>query len=132
MILECGHEPSEHSEFTTGYGVKEVNGKDFRCCYECCAKDDRDSMLSSGRATLYLDMNPRKAPPFGYSRESARVTNWPGSLEFWTGPVRKGRHNIAGRRYDVWFTGPDGKDWHGVQYGENTQICHCRRTKSRA
>ena len=29
--------------------------------------------------------------------------------------------------YDVWFIGPDGKEWHGVQYGDLTQVCHCRR-----
>jgi hypothetical protein len=40
-----------------------------------------------------------------------------------------GRHNIAGVRYDVWFRGPDGHVWWGVQYGDMTQICHCKRTK---
>lgn len=35
----------------------------------------------------------------------------------------------TGVRYDTWFTGPDGKQWHAVQYGDNTQIAHCRRTK---
>jgi hypothetical protein len=123
MILECGHEPSEHSEFTTGYGVKKVDGKDFRCCYECCAKDDRDSMLSSGRATLYLT---------GNRADGYKVTNWPGSLSFPVHYAKHGRHNIARSRVDVYFVGPDGNTWHGVQYGENTQICHCRRTKARA
>lgn len=63
------------------------------------------------------------------SREDNRVTNWPGSLSFRTGYIRKGRHNFAGTRYDTWFTGPDEKTWHAVQYGENTQIAHCRRVK---
>lgn len=40
-------------------------------------------------------------------------------------------HNMAGRdgRTDVWFTGPDGRNWHGVNIGDN-QICRCRRVKS--
>jgi hypothetical protein len=53
---------------------------------------------------------------------------WPGTLKIRCG-VRTGRHNIAGKRYDVWFVGPDGKNWHGVTYGDNTQICRVRRLK---
>jgi hypothetical protein len=74
-------------------------------------------MKDEGRITLYLT-------------DDGRVTNWPNSLSF-KGHVSKGRHNIAGTRYDVWFTGPDGHRWHGTQYGDNTQICHCKRTKER-
>lgn len=57
--------------------------------------------------------------------------NWPGSLEFrcWT---RTGNHNIARTRYDVWFYGPDGYIWYGVTYGEDTQLCHCKRTKKKS
>lgn len=58
-----------------------------------------------------------------------RITNWPGTLEFSTAYMRRGYHNIAGRRYDVWFYFA-GKRWHGVQYGDNTQILHCRQTKT--
>lgn len=32
-------------------------------------------------------------------------------------------------RIDVWFNGPDGHLWHGVNYGHNSQLCHCRRTR---
>lgn len=110
-ILDCGHEPSPHLSFTTGYGVDRSGRKH---CYECCAKRDVADMVSTGRATLYLS--------------NGEVSNWPGSLKF-RAHVRKGRHNIARTRYDAWFTGPDGKQWHGVQYGDNTQICHCKRLK---
>ena len=58
------------------------------------------------------------------------VTNWPASLVFPVRYRRIGRHNWAGKRYDVWFTGPDGKPWHGTQYGDNTQIIHCKRVKA--
>jgi hypothetical protein len=76
-------------------------------------------MERTGRATLYLTTKPDGA---------AEITNWPGSLRF-TGRYTKGAHNIARTRYDVWFYGPDKTAWYGVQYGENTQIAHCRRVK---
>jgi hypothetical protein len=111
-LLDCGHPVSEHLSITTGYGT-DKDGK--KHCYECCAVRDKAAMIEDGKATLYLAKN--------------EVTNWPGSLRFAVSYTRKGRHNIAGSRHDVWFTGPDGKRWHGVQFGENTQLCHCRRIK---
>ena len=122
-ILECGHPESEHSSFTRGYGTDE-HGK--RHCYACCAERDRASMIETGKATLYLTVESESRDGFG-----GKVTNWPGSLVFRTGRVHKGRHNIAGTRYDAWFKGPDGKEWHAVQYGDNTQIAHCKRVKGR-
>jgi hypothetical protein len=111
-ILECGHAPSPHGEHTTGYGV-DIHGARF--CYECAAKRDRADMLATGRATLYLT--------------DKGLTNWPGSLFIIVSERKTGRHNMARVRYDVWFTF-GGAEWHGVQYGDNTQICHCRRIKS--
>lgn len=125
-ILECGHSPSEHSSFTTGYGTDPETGK--RYCYACCADQDREDMLETGRATLYLSQENSGVLRLEGGRGHGTVSNWPGSLKF-PAYIKRGRHNIAGTRYDVWFKGPDGKTWHGVQYGDNTQICHCRRTK---
>ena len=84
-------------------------------CFACCGVRDRADMIATGRAMLYL------------SRTT--VSNWPGTLTFQTGRIVKGRHNIARTRYDAWFCGPDGFVWHGVQYGDNTQIIHCKRTR---
>jgi hypothetical protein len=86
-------------------------------------------MIETGKAVLYLTTTPNMTPAGNRHGDKGTVSNWPGSLKFQTGPVKVGRHNMAGKRYDVWFRGPDGKDWHGVQYGENTQLCHCRRIK---
>ena len=113
-ICDCGHPESEHSELTRGYGTDRETGK--TSCYACCAEHDRDIMRTTGRITLYLCGN-------------TRLTNWPGSLVIEPYRLRIGRHNIAGKRYDVWFHFEDTK-WHGVQYGSNTQICHCRRLKA--
>ena len=110
--LECGHKESPHSDITRGYGT-DADGK--RQCYQCCADLDRAYMIEHGRIALYLT--------------DKAITNWPASLSFPVLSRTTGRHNIAGVRYDVWFRGPDGATWHGVQYGDNTQICHCKRTK---
>ena len=87
-------------------------------CYQCCANRERARMIEAGRATLYLDT---KAP--------AKVSDWAGLLSFPVPYVHIGAHNMARRRYDVTFIGPDDAQWRGTQYGDNTQICHCRRIK---
>lgn len=123
---DCGAE-CKPDGCATGYGVDRDNRK---ICYACCGYHDRAEMMLTGRATLYLtyDVIPAKpGTPWGRGIHNARVTNWPGSLSIRAG-IKSGRHNIAGRRYDVWFTFA-GRTWHGVQYGDNTQICHCRITK---
>ena len=85
-------------------------------CFTCCATDDKARMIETGRAMLYLTTS---AP--------AKVSNWPNSLSFPVSRILRGSHNWARVRYDVTFTGPDGRQWRGTQYGDNTQICHCRR-----
>lgn len=109
----------------TGYGERDG----AKVCYACCGELDRAEMIETGRATLYLAKVDFSPLSMGCDRSGHRVSNWPGTLAFFC-HVRKSRHNMAGNRYDVWFRGPDGKQWHGVQYGDNTQICRCRRTKS--
>ena len=85
-------------------------------CYACCGKQDLARMCDTGRMMLYLTTS-----------SPAHVSNWPGSLSFPVSHISRGRHNIARVRYDISFTGPDGKPWRGTQYGDNTQICYCRR-----
>lgn len=113
QLLDCGHTESEHSDITTGYGM-DAQGK--KHCYGCCAEQDKKTMRETGRYTLYLDTKTRI------------VSNWPGSLKLDVYHLTGGRHNIAGRRYDVYFMF-EGSRWHGVQYGDNTQICHIKRMK---
>lgn len=121
-LLDCGHPPSSHSHITNGYGVT-PDGK--KLCYDCCAKREKESMLTTGRALLYLTHNTSQLNPF------YELTDWPGHLRFRVFHMRKGRHNIARVRYDVWFMGPDDVRWHGVQYGDNTQVTYCRRVKGK-
>jgi hypothetical protein len=109
----CGEKIHKPDHLGTGYGTTR-DGE--TACYECCASIDQDAMRSEGRITLYLS-------------EDA-VTNWPGTLRFPTHRRTTGRHNMARVRYDVWFLDHEGDEWHGVQYGDNTQICHCKRRKT--
>lgn len=103
----------------TGYARDD---KDNLICYQCCGKRDEAALREDGNGILYLTMERGK---------QAHVSNWPGTLKRHVLNVRKGDHNMARYRYDVWFTMPDDKMlWHGVTYGDNTQICHVRRTKT--
>lgn len=138
VILECGHEPSPHTSLTMGYGQDDEGN---RYCYPCCGERDRERMVRDGKATLYWTgcSYQRTAKPgrwelprfnFG-ERDCGEVANWCESLRFIVVELRHSFHNLAGKRYDVWFIGPDGKRWHGVQYGENTQLVHCKRVKGK-
>jgi len=106
----CKKEKSVQESGGTGYGLDKDENK---ICYECCAKGDIQYMKKNHKITLYLT--------------DSEVTNWPGTLRFSVTGKTTGRHNFAGVRYDIWFTF-DGSIWHGVQYGDNTQLCHCKKT----
>jgi hypothetical protein len=108
----CEQVKPVQTEGGTGYALQD-NGAPV--CYACCAELDKEYMREHGKISLYL--------------ADRDVTNWPGSLRFPVWSIKKSPHNIARWRYDAWFNGPDGHVWHGVQYGENTQLIHCKRTK---
>lgn len=123
---DCGEHKvhdNPHGYGGTGYGTDGTVNKDGtkkKVCYDCCGKRDVADMKATGRAVLYL--TEREGKPV--------VTNWPGTLILPVRHNRIGRHNIAGSREDVWFTGPDGREWWGVRYGDYTQLCHCKRLKA--
>ena len=122
------------TDCTTGYGTDPTTGA--KHCFQCCGDMDRAALTRDGKGTLYLIRDEsRTLPSVGGlqpPRQAWKLTNWPGTLSI---PLhaapRKSRHNIAGARYDVSFHF-EGSDWHGVQYGENTQICRVRRMKGKA
>lgn len=111
----------EYSEHATGYST--LFDSEERVCYECCATRDKAYMKEHGEIALYLSDDG--------AMSSARVGNWAGSLSFKVINYRRSKHNIAGVRYDVWFRDDDGAIWWGVNYGHNSQITRCRRTKRR-
>lgn len=130
----CNKEKSHISDFTAGYATDKDNKK---ICFDCCAIEDKKYMIENGNSkALPLYLFPAKNPPKklcpGETYGIWEVSNWPGTLCFKCGAPKKSRHNIAGSRYDVWFDGPDGFIWHGVNYGKNNQIVHCKRTKEKS
>lgn len=114
----------------TGYARVDAPGGEVLICYPCSSKRERADLIERGKGALYLC----GTPSFGMAADGKglRLTDWPGCLCFPVQAHSKGRHNLAGTRIDVWFTGPDGKPWHGVSYGEMTQLCHVRRLKGGA
>ena len=121
------------TESTTGYGY---NRQHEPICFACCGELDRADMIETGKATLYLTIGPGwqgcgNVGPI--NTDYGHISNWPGTLRFplYHSP-KVGKHNLAGKRYDVWFkvqNNGKAEQWHGVQYGDNTQIAHCRRVK---
>lgn len=105
----------------TGYGIDNDGNK---VCYACCGERDRNDMIATGRAVLYLTAATGATGAW----RNYVVSNWPGTLNIPVAWSRSGSHNWACSRKDVWFAGPDGYEWHGVCYGDS-QLCRCRRTK---
>jgi len=121
VCAECGEEKvhvNSNDCGGTGYGIDRAGNK---VCYACCGKRDLADMRETGRAVLYLT---EEGP------EGTFVSNWPGTLKMRIRHLRKGSHNIAGSRTDVWFADCDGREWHGVQLGEFSQLCRCKRLKA--
>ena len=117
----CGESKEYESDHFSGYGT---NSKGEKICFLCCAATDKQYMRDTGKAILYLNWNN----PEDLNDKKPVVTNWPGTLTIPCWGFSKGNHNIANIRYDVWFTF-EGKEWHGVMYGNYTQICHCKRKR---
>lgn len=110
----CGEHKTHESDFTSGYGIDKDGNK---VCFECCGKNDAKELAElqpKQKTYLYLDTKQKT------------LSNWPGTFKIQLHYIKQGSHNIAGKRYDVWFDYA-GKEFHGVQFGDNTQICHIKR-----
>jgi hypothetical protein len=113
---DCKEVKPVHTDGGTGYGIDPHTNQ--YVCYACCGVRDLTDMHDKGKALLYL------------STDNLTVTNWPNTLRFPIDRKRKGRHNIAGTRLDVWFKDDQGQQWHGVVYGRWTEVVHCTRSKT--
>lgn len=102
-----------------GYGI-DAHGN--RHCYACCGKRDEAEALATGRFTGYL---------VSVDSRDDQVTNWPGTLRFKVLRRSYGEHNLARTRTDVWFRDREGREWHGVQLGENSELVRCRRKNTK-
>ena len=116
----CHKNKDNTDKLTTGYGTT-PDGK--KHCYACCALDDIERMLKEKKTTLYLTHTGELSSGYG----DCTVANWPSSLRI-QGRYSVGRHNMAGKVYNVWFS-YGLKNWYGRQFGDNTQILHCKQVK---
>ena len=118
----------------TGYGK---NRKGEKFCYECCGKNDLaelENLKIGERVCQYLHIeNQIKGCKYrgGYCNshwgESYEIRNWPGTLKIKAyGNI--GYHNMAYVQRNVWFNIGD-KKYHGVQYGNDSEICYIKRIK---
>lgn len=89
-------------------------------CYDCCAVLDSEQMRDSDRITLYLVKN---------AEGKHEVTNWPGTLRYSVASPVIGKHNIARIRRDVSFKDIHDQWWHGTQYGNDSELCYCKKLK---
>lgn len=116
-----------HKVVTSGTGISAGYARDDhgnKICYQCCGEIDKKYMMENDSITLYLNVTKQDGRYF-----EGEVINWPGTIKAKVGG-RIGRHNFARIRYDAYFAF-DNAVWHGVTYGNNTQICHCKKTKSK-
>ena len=95
-------------------------------CCACCAARERERMAETGRGTLYLT---RREIMGGHVRHYA--TDWADKLEFRIHNMSRSRNNFGAQRTDVWFLGPDGAPWYGLNIGDN-EILRCRRLRKGA
>jgi len=116
LCKSCGYAIPKSNEVGTGYAINESGDI---VCYACCAKSEKQFMIENGKIDLYLN------------KYTFDVTNWPGTLRFSVERYTTGKHNIAKVRTDVWFDF-EGYVWHGIQYGNDSEICHCKKTKRTA
>ena len=124
----------EPESCATGYArIRTDDGEPRRACYLCCADIDIKQMDETGKITLYLS-NKDGLTPATYNEANRwyvgdwEVRNWPGTLKFAVVRRTIGGHNFTGRRVDIWFRDMNHDTWHGVQYGHDTQLVHCKRT----
>jgi len=94
------------------------------------SKAERDSMIANGRGTFYLTYDRPKCTPDNprWKQENAgtwhysnyRVSQWTGEWKAaWCYVDRKHSYGFCYvEARHVWFAGPDGKKWYGVNKGD--------------
>jgi hypothetical protein len=110
----------------TGYGI-DKNG--HKICYNCCGELDKQELdrLEIGEKGVVFYLTS-KTKDLGWGKSTTyEVTNWPGTMRF-NVACKEGRHNIARVRRDVWFS-YNKKMFHGVQYGNDSELCYIKRVK---
>jgi hypothetical protein len=84
-----------------------------KICYGCASLGEALSMLATGKAFLY--------------EGESHVGDWPGGFALPVVRRKEGRHNMSGKRTDVWFRDWCGRMWHGVRCTDNGNYLRCTR-----
>ncbi len=117
VCVDCGEEKIHVDSLTTGYGIDKQGAQGLLLLLR---EADSADMSATGRAVLYLT---EEGP------EGAVVSNWPGLRSFGSVTSAWVLTTLPVGAVDVWFTDSDGREWHGINYGHNSQLCHCRRLR---
>lgn len=83
---------------------------------------EKQAAIDYGKAVFYFSKATKE--------RTSRVSNWCGS---WKSPYVYSYSSFTpgfncSKRWHVYFTGPDGKKWYGINQGDN-QIMRARRLK---
>jgi hypothetical protein len=108
----CHRELPTNKSGGTGYGITK-SGK--KICYECAGKAELKEIAGKSggdKHTFYLIKKDGKVV----------ISNWPGSYQFPVHSMTSGKHNMAGKRLDVWFKDHMGHEWHGINIGDNDLV----------
>lgn len=115
----------------TGYGVDKDGNK---VCFACCGEMDKKTLRETGTLRGYLIV-PSK--PLPYQRtgvedlHGAEFTNWPGSFRVSVDSYgKRSFNNFGAPRTDFWFFW-EGRRYHGVNVGDNSQCATVKVVKSK-
>lgn len=125
-ILDCGHSPSPHSEFTDGiaYQINEDNSR-TTMCYDCAAEADREFMREHKQIWLYLTEYKTSD-----GRKFAKVGNWPNSLRIKVDYIWSGDHNWLGCEQIYIYFRFENRVWYGRQVSSGFhQLIHVKELK---
>jgi hypothetical protein len=111
-ILDCGHAPSPHDEYTTGT-AHTPDGREI--CWACALEQERAELLTIDRIVAYL------------STDGRTITTWPGGLLMSNVRIvnRQSRYTPSGGGYEqVWLRATDvhGQRWYGTSPGPGMYV----------
>lgn len=111
----CRKEKEVNQNGGTGYGT---NDQGQKICYSCIGRQDQTEIANAKPGQKFVHYLIKENGHFV-------VSNWPGTWKANPFRVSIGRHNMAGKRYDVYIA-YNGRKFHGVTYGDQTQICRIK------
>jgi hypothetical protein len=122
--LDCGHQPSPHSEHTTGT-AHTTDGREI--CWTCADAEQREQLRTADTFTAYL--TPVLTAE-GHTKGHA-LTTWTGGHLATVTVLTCGRHNIGGQLYRFRAVDVHGAQWYGTSPGPQ-MYARMRKAKVRS